>query len=495
MKKPALCILILSFMFVTFSVADQTKTDKLQFKDLLIIVSHNIDQVRTNDGEKYAPTFLAEAQASYYAAITAYQANDFTQVKKLYDEITTKINRANDQLRLRASDEIQKAELAIKEARDAQAPVYAGEILATAIAFKNIAEQKLEHKQYRDAIVTAQAVIEKALKAKTEAINRNPAKKLSESVNKGNDFAPNVFVVVIDGARYSETFGDNSSNVNHALIPHIWNDLRPLGSINTSFYNRGITVTVPGHTSIASGVWQHVTNDGAQRPAQPTFFEYYRQQMGIDSTLTWVIAGKTKLNVCSYSTTSAFGAVYGAMTAAKNANNDQVWDMLTTVMDTYHPRLVLINLPETDAAGHAGNWSRYTSVIYNADKLIYNLWTKITADTFYRNKTDLIVTNDHGRHDDAHGGFRNHGDDCDGCRHLMFLAIGPDFKSNYISPNQRTQIDICPTIGKLLGFKPTEVIGTSMDELVLQAMPDSQRENPERVKPSRAPLKRHIDGK
>lgn len=39
----------------------------------------------------------------------------------------------------------------------------------------------------------------------------------------------NVFVVVIDGARYSETFGDNSSNLNHSLIPHIWNDLRPLG--------------------------------------------------------------------------------------------------------------------------------------------------------------------------------------------------------------------------------------------------------------------------
>ena len=37
----------------------------------------------------------------------------------------------------------------------------------------------------------------------------------------------NMFVVVIDGARYSETFGNNSANLNHSLIPHIWNDLRP----------------------------------------------------------------------------------------------------------------------------------------------------------------------------------------------------------------------------------------------------------------------------
>jgi hypothetical protein len=290
----------------------------------------------------------------------------------------------------------------------------------------------------------------------------------------------NVFVVVIDGARYSETFGNNSSNLNHSLIPHLWNDLRPLGSINTSFYNLGVTVTVPGHTSIESGTWQHIPNDGSQRPYKPTFFEYYRKQLGIDSTLTWVIAGKAKLNVCSYSTTAGFGAAYGAMTAAKNSDDDQVWDALTTTMNTYHPKLLLVNLPETDAAGHAGNWSRYTSAINNADKIIYNLWTKITSDTFYRNKTSLIVANDHGRHDDAHGGFRNHGDDCDGCRHIMLFAIGPDFKQNYISSTTRTQVDICPTVGELLGFKPTEAIGTPMDEL---------------YKPQRAPFRRHIDGK
>lgn len=273
----------------------------------------------------------------------------------------------------------------------------------------------------------------------------------------------NLFVVVLDGARYSETLGDTTEN--HSIIPHIWNDLRPLGSINTSFYNLGVTVTVPGHTSIESGTWQHLANDGSQRPTQPTFFEYYRQQLGIDSTLTWVIAGKAKLNVCSYSSDTEFGSAYGAMTAAKDIKDDQVWDALTTTMNTYHPRLVLINLPETDAAGHAGNWSQYTSAINNADKIIYNLWSKITSDAYYRNKTSLIVANDHGRHDDAHGGFKNHGDDCDGCRHIMLLALGPDFNKNYISPNLRSQVDICPTAGILLGFNPAQAIGTPMTEL------------------------------
>ncbi|MCX7918012.1 MAG: hypothetical protein N3A72_00100 [bacterium] len=277
----------------------------------------------------------------------------------------------------------------------------------------------------------------------------------------------NVFVVVIDGARYTETFGDNSSNVDHCLIPHIWNDLRPLGSINTSFYNLGITVTNSGHASIESGTWQDIANDGTQRPYHRTFFEYYREQQGIDSTLTWVVVGKGKLNILSYSTTTSGydGAPYGAMVAA-NGTDNEIFDRLTTIMNLYHPKLVLVNLGDVDVAGHSGNWSSYTSAIFNADRLVYNLWSKITSDTYYRDNTDLIITNDHGRHGDTHGGFAHHGDDCDGCRHLMFLAVGPDFKKNYVSNKIRSQIDICPTIGWILEFTPTQATGIPMAELL-----------------------------
>ena len=278
----------------------------------------------------------------------------------------------------------------------------------------------------------------------------------------------NMFVVVIDGARYSETFGDNSSNLNHSLIPHIWNDLCPFGSMNTSFYNLGTTITNPGHASIESGTWQYIANDGTQRPYNPTFFEYYRQQRGVDSTLTWVFAGKSKLNICSYSTTTSGynGSVYGAMAAATDITDDQVLDVLTTTMNIYHPKLVLVNLADVDLAGHSGVWSSYTSAIFNADQIIYNLWNKITTDTYYRDSTNLIVTNDHSRHDDAHGGFQNHGDSCDGCQHIMFLALGPDFKSNYSSTVSRSQIDICPTIGWILGFTANQAVGIAMAELL-----------------------------
>jgi hypothetical protein len=258
----------------------------------------------------------------------------------------------------------------------------------------------------------------------------------------------NVFLVVIDGSRQSETFFDST----HQYIPHIWNELRPMGSINTSFSNNNLTETNPGHATLESGVWQNILNNGSQRPTSPTVFEYLRKQLGTAATLTWVVAGKSKLNILSYSTVGEYGSAYGASVSAVTRSDTDTWTALQSVMDTNHPKLVVVNLASTDSAGHVNSWGGYTSAIVKADMIVANLWSKITSDAMYKNKTSLIVTNDHGRHDDSHGGFSNHGDTCNGCKQLLFLAVGPDFKSNYISPIPRTQIDMAPTIGNLLGF-------------------------------------------
>ena len=43
-------------------------------------------------------------------------------------------------------------------------------------------------------------------------------------------FAQNVIIVVIDGARYTETFGGGNT-----YIPHMYDDLRPSGYLYTNF--------------------------------------------------------------------------------------------------------------------------------------------------------------------------------------------------------------------------------------------------------------------
>ena len=289
----------------------------------------------------------------------------------------------------------------------------------------------------------------------------------------------NVFLVVIDGVRYSETFGDPT----HQFIPHIWSDLKPLGTIYTSFYNKGKpytkTVTVPGHSNLLTGAWQNIGNDAKTRPTHPTMFEYYRKQLGVDEAKTWVIVQHSNLFGITYSTHPQYGSGCGASLDSPalrkmKPNTDQAtWKILQEAMDKHHPSLVLVNLGETDSAGHSEDWARYVNAIRNADNLVYQLWLRLQSDASYRDRTVLVVTNDHGRHlDGIKDGFRSHGDDCEGCRHVMLLALGPNIKQNYVVDAYREQIDICPTIGFLLGFATPFSTGDIMSEMLATQTPE-----------------------
>ncbi len=110
-------------------------------------------------------------------------------------------------------------------------------------------------------------------------------------------FAQNVIIVVVDGARYSETFGAGAT-----YIPHLYNDLKPLGAVYTNFRiaDEGKTETNPGHSSMLTGTWQQIANDGSQRPNKPTVFEYFRKELGSSIIENYAVAGKSKLNILSY---------------------------------------------------------------------------------------------------------------------------------------------------------------------------------------------------
>lgn len=257
----------------------------------------------------------------------------------------------------------------------------------------------------------------------------------------------NAIIVVIDGARYSETFGGGDK-----YIPHLYSDLMPQGTVFTNFRiaDEGITSTNPGQASILSGTWQVIKNDGTERPNKPTIFEYFRKELSAKATDCFVVAGKKKIGALSYSTFASYGSDFCASTNCFAANDDdEVYDSLVSTMNTYHPRLVLVNFPTTDIKGHTGVWDDYVNALTNADRLIYQLWQRIQNDPFYKNTTTLFVTNDHGRHTDN---FKDHGDNCDGCEHIMLLAIGRNIPRGVTNSDSHHQIDIAGTIGKLLEF-------------------------------------------
>jgi hypothetical protein len=268
--------------------------------------------------------------------------------------------------------------------------------------------------------------------------------------------AQNAMIIVVDGARYSETFGAGGK-----YIPRIWNDLRPCGTIWTNFYNDGATVTRQGHSSIVTGTWQKMDNEGPERPTKPTIFEYFRKANGSPEQSAAVVVGKSKLEMLAYSTDSGYGPGYSA-TFSLGMDDTSVVNILKSVMSGSHPHIVVVNLPDVDKGGHSGVWKKYISAIRTADSLIFDIWQTLQADSIYRDNTTLFVTSDHGRHDKKHGGFRKHGDACEGCRHIMLLAVGKGFPAGKKVTIRRTQIDIAPTVGELLSFKTDLADGISI---------------------------------
>lgn len=267
----------------------------------------------------------------------------------------------------------------------------------------------------------------------------------------------NVFIVVIDGARYTETFGDSTFQ----NIPNMQQNLRPLGTLFTSFYNDGKTKTVSGHSSILSGTWQYLENDGTERPHKPTLFEYVIKQKLFDSSDNFVFHAKNKLNVLDYSDYPGYGEEFKSMMVEAEYYNDiAVIDSAKKFIEIYHPKLTLINLPQVDRTGHDKTWEEYLAAIKQVDSLVYDLWNFIESDSVYKNKTTLFITNDHGRHT---ANFAEHGDSCEGCRHVMGLMVGPETPENKVDTTYRQLIDIGPTIASLLHFEIPLAEGKAME--------------------------------
>ncbi|MBI2843262.1 MAG: alkaline phosphatase family protein [Armatimonadetes bacterium] len=262
----------------------------------------------------------------------------------------------------------------------------------------------------------------------------------------------NVFICVMDGVRYSETFGDPS----HKYIPHIWNDLRPQGTIYTNFYNAGITVTRPGHSSLVTGTWQTCSNDGP-RMSMPSIFDYYLDECKVPRSKVWIIFGKGSY---AFSPATAFPQYadcpkpnFEAGVGEDADGDEKVLARVFHVMETDHPSLVLINFGHTDSSGHGGPFAEHTKAIQTCDEMMWRLWQKIQTDSAYKDKTTLILTNDHGRHDEPHGDYNWHGCDCEGCQHIMLAVLGPDTPKNISISRRALLIDIAPTAGELLGFR------------------------------------------
>lgn len=281
-----------------------------------------------------------------------------------------------------------------------------------------------------------------------------------------------VVIIVMDGARYQETFGNGELT----YIPNMAT-MSLDGSICTNFHNPIFTFTNGGHAAMTTGVDEFINNSGFQYPTFPSIFQYWRQATGAPQTKCWIVSSKDKLFVLSNCDNAADSSYDNQFMASYDCGvngpftgyraDSTTFNRAMNIFNLHHPDLMLINFKEPDASGHAANWSGYLNGIIQGDLYVKQIWDYLQSDPYYAGTTTLFVTNDHGRHDDGHlDGYVSHGDNCEGCKHIMLLAMGPDFKENFSTNESYVLADIPKTISQLMLFPMPTGTGRMMQKIL-----------------------------
>ena len=118
-----------------------------------------------------------------------------------------------------------------------------------------------------------------------------------------------VVVVIFGGVRRAETFSPEGIE----NIPHLSGDMLRSALLFADIRNEGVTAHFNAISSILTGNWQRVDDWGKFAPATPTLFEFFRKQLRVAQSNTWMIASNKALtSLIGASSASQYGPSYGA---------------------------------------------------------------------------------------------------------------------------------------------------------------------------------------
>lgn len=265
----------------------------------------------------------------------------------------------------------------------------------------------------------------------------------------------NIIIIVVDGPRYMDLMADTLLDINQPF-----KSLKEQGLFFSNFYNDGTTNTQNGMSNILTGNGESLTNNGAEISDFPNIFHYYLEAKNISNDKTWIITSKDKLESLksTMNTNYNFKPTARTNSGINGLNSGYRHDSIThrialEVLNTFQPTLTFIAYREPDYSGHQGVWDNYKQGIKSSYNYAQEIVNYVQSNSFYRGNTLILITNDHGRHlDTVSVGFSNHGDNCEGCRHISLIAISPNIKKSTVDALHYNQNNIAPTIANILGF-------------------------------------------
>lgn len=138
----------------------------------------------------------------------------------------------------------------------------------------------------------------------------------------------------------------------------------------------------------------------------------------------------------------------------------------------YKPRVLYLAFDETDDMAHEGNYKMYLEQAHMEDSYLQELWQYLQSDPFYKDKTTLIVTCDHGRGDTSIDAWRSHGSMVKNSEQTWFAVIGPDTPDSGVikTPTTTYHKQLAQSVAELLGFDFKKNAGHKVGDAVTTIM-------------------------
>jgi hypothetical protein len=126
-----------------------------------------------------------------------------------------------------------------------------------------------------------------------------------------------------------------------------------------------------------------------------------------------------------------------------------------TYLEEMRPKLLYIAYDETDEYAHEGKYDKYLNAANQLDQYVSDLWNWVQSNYYYKNKTTILITTDHGRGNKDIDSWRNHGSSVNGAEYVWMAVIGPDTppKGEMANHEKIYSSQIASTIASFLGIE------------------------------------------
>ena len=320
----------------------------------------------------------------------------------------------------------------------------------------------------------------------------------------------NIIFITFDGLRWEEVFYGADSILIHSddytknqkqmlkdywhssdlirreqLMPFFWNTIINQGQLYGNIRSGSITslenpyrFSYPGYSEMLVG-YVDLSRNSNNKENNPniTVLEYIHNQPGYKNK----VAAFCSWDVFDFIINEERSGIYvsaGMETYDRGRNNPKIgllneimlqipvpwrsvrYDAIThnfakTYLEEMRPKLLYIAYDETDEYAHEGKYDKYLNAANQLDQYVSDLWNWVQSNYYYKNKTTILITTDHGRGNKDIDSWRNHGSSVNGAEHVWMAVIGPDTppKGEMTNHEKIYSSQIASTIASFLGIE------------------------------------------